>query len=417
MRQKKQNVKFINAPGAEVAGEKKSAVVDAVEQTEHAPFIPSLFTKIFVWWSVLQGLVEILKAVKDMLRIGVQRDTSMSFYVKDESSEAHALLAMAANYMNKERQESFALGGRGKSHKEKFKPHGNFVMEIEDFRVIVEKEEDKLGYYWVVHVPKEKVNGFFDIFDTFYVLSGEVDQGVYTWTGWSWRRTSSFSKNRAAFLPHKTYEILLADFKMFLTSKAWFEERGIPWRRGYLFYGIPGTGKTSTAICIARDSGKSLYCIRSKDCSSGETLESALNELPDGAIVLIEDLDCLFETAKSNRGEGAKGEDSDDDNDEGITLSDFLNAIDGAASHTNGRILIVTTNHVNQLDEALLRPGRIDRKIEFTYADQKQLEEISKKMLGEKEGKAYFKKAFLRCSEITMAEAENQLLQEALKDL
>ena len=75
---------------------------------------------------------------------------------------------------------------------------------------------------------------------------------------------------------------------------------------------------------------------------------------------------------ESNKGKGK-------DNNQGISLSGLLNAIDGVASH-EGRVLVMTTNFPEKLDEALIRPGRIDMKVGFTKATQAQICELFNRM-------------------------------------
>ncbi|KAK1778348.1 BCS1 N terminal-domain-containing protein [Copromyces sp. CBS 386.78] len=67
------------------------------------------------------------------------------------------------------------------------------------------------------------------------------------------------------------------------------------------------------------------------------------------------------------------------DRERGISLSGLLNAIDGVASH-EGRVLIMTTNKPEKLDEALLRPGRVDLQIAFLNATQEQVRELFERM-------------------------------------
>jgi chaperone BCS1 len=328
---------------------------------------------------------------------------------------------MAANFIDVNEHSSYVLEGDKSSSK--MKPWGGFVMTIEGKKVLVSTEDDgPLGKkYFIVKIPRSILERFVEVFDEYYKLSGELDVGIYKWCGWSWRRVSAVPENREAILPRGVFEGLVADAALFLKSKDWFEEKGIPWRRGYLLHGIPGTGKTSTAICFARSLNKSLYCLNSKNCSSASTLEDAMNSLPKGVVVLIEDIDCIFDSASTNRDPDAKpnsnvASSEGEEDEDGISLSDFLNAIDGATSHTNGRILVITTNHLNELDAALVRPGRIDVKIEFTHAESSELERISIKMLGLKAGKAFFKKNFARLKvPVTMAKAENLLLPEAMR--
>jgi chaperone BCS1 len=93
-------------------------------------------------------------------------------------------------------------------------------------------------------------------------------------------------------------------------------------------------------------------------------LADLLADAPINAIVLIEDIDCAF-----------AGRGSEPDKASKLSFSGLLNAIDGVAAG-EGRLLFATTNHIERLDAALIRPGRIDRKLEVSYADRDQLRRI-----------------------------------------
>jgi chaperone BCS1 len=67
-----------------------------------------------------------------------------------------------------------------------------------------------------------------------------------------------------------------------------------------------------------------------------------------------------------------------------ITFSGLLNAIDGVAAG-EGRLLFATTNHPERLDPALIRPGRIDRRVEIGHADREQLARIFRRFFPEAE--------------------------------
>ncbi|ORY19295.1 P-loop containing nucleoside triphosphate hydrolase protein [Clohesyomyces aquaticus] len=134
-------------------------------------------------------------------------------------------------------------------------------------------------------------------------------------------------------------------------SSRWYAPRGIPYRRGYLFHGPPGTGKTSLSFSLAGVYGIDVYCISLMDVGLTEsTLNQLLSDLP----------------RRSAKTKGKKL------NFEGkITLSGLLNVIDGAASH-EGHILIMTTNRPEKLNLALIRPGRVDLQVKFALAIREQ---------------------------------------------
>jgi hypothetical protein len=380
--------------------------------------------KLLAWWSVAELAWKVGIKISEYINKNNEPST-VSFCVDDGTEEHSALMAMAAVYLDDTQKTSslFKLEKSGDS-KNTFKPAGTCTINFRGHYITVEKNNPESGQYsrafWVTQVPVEVLDTFLDEFDKYLELSGNSSDGIYRWSGWCWRRVAYMPEKRVTILPEGQMESILLDAKRFLDAKDWYFEKGIPWRKGYLFYGLPGAGKTSMAICMAISLKRSLYCVSSKECSSS-TFEDALRALPRGAVVLVEDIDCIFDSSFVKRagGNAISGSDpSTPEDEESMTLSDFLNAVDGVTSHKDGRILILTTNHVERLDQAIIRPGRIDKKIEFTHANDYQLELLSKRMLGEEEGVKFFKKSLKsRKQPITMAEAENILLPIALSQI
>ncbi|KAL6705595.1 hypothetical protein ACN47E_006542 [Coniothyrium glycines] len=176
----------------------------------------------------------------------------------------------------------------------------------------------------------------------------------------------------------------------------WYAARGIPHRRGYLFFGKPGTGKTSLSFALAGVFGLDIYCVslNDKDLTESE-LANLFDTLPDRCIVLLEDIDSagvkreedptFVEVSKDvdANSESSKDVNKNTDKQDGsqgpISLSALLNVIDGAASH-EGHVLIMTTNTPEQLDAALIRPGRVDLQVGFTLATKAQIRETFLRM-------------------------------------
>ncbi len=157
-------------------------------------------------------------------------------------------------------------------------------------------------------------------------------------------------------------ESIAADAETFAAREQWYSDRGIPWRRGYLFFGAPGCGKSSFVAALASRMNYSVCMLNLSAIASDEDLINAMRSQPEKSLLLVEDVDAGFlqrENAKETR----------------ITFSAFLNAIDGIAAPT-GRILIMTTNHLEKLDPALIRAGRIDMKAEFCLATEQQAASI-----------------------------------------
>ncbi|OTA94363.1 hypothetical protein M434DRAFT_71445 [Hypoxylon sp. CO27-5] len=198
---------------------------------------------------------------------------------------------------------------------------------------------------------------------------------------------------------------VLADINEYLHPETprWYANRGIPLRRGYLFHGPPGTGKTSLSFALAGIFGLDIHVISLLEPSlTEEDLNSLFASLPRRCIVLLEDIDTAglrrspsqlqSEKDSSNTPDQSKPSKSSardwkvsdlakalkkegEDNKTGISLSGLLNAIDGVASH-EGRVLIMTTNSPEQLDDALIRPGRVDLQVAFTNATREQAKEL-----------------------------------------
>ncbi|KAL0089250.1 P-loop containing nucleoside triphosphate hydrolase protein [Phycomyces blakesleeanus] len=184
----------------------------------------------------------------------------------------------------------------------------------------------------------------------------------------NWRRTRSRPKRPLStiVIPPCLKTQLVSDAKEFLVSEKWYSDRGIPYRRGYLLYGTPGSGKTSFVYSLAGELGLNIYVVSlSNKGLTDDTLGELVSGTPNRCILLVEDVDAAF--VHRNRADGS-GTNS-------VTFSGLLNAIDGVAAQ-EGRILCMTTNHKEKLDPALIRPGRIDVRVHFENATQEQAREL-----------------------------------------
>jgi hypothetical protein len=154
-------------------------------------------------------------------------------------------------------------------------------------------------------------------------------------------------------LPQGLFESVAQRLQEFCGAREQYEWAGLPWRFGVLLSGTPGTGKTSLAHALASRLGLRLVILTLADLETDQELVDLFRGIGEQAIVLIEDIDCAFRQ-RNEGGEAAAG----------ISFSGFLNCIDGVMAPQNGRILIMTTNHPERLDPALIRPGRVDLHLE-----------------------------------------------------
>jgi mitochondrial chaperone BCS1 len=165
------------------------------------------------------------------------------------------------------------------------------------------------------------------------------------------------------FIEAAVQKTMLDNIELFLGSADWYIKRGLPYRLGLLLTGPPGTGKSSLIATLAGVFNKDVYLLSLKTISDYE-LEEAISTVPQGGFLVIEDIDRLFE--EKNREVNLT--------ETGPSLAGLLNTIDGIGAG-QGRILIATANKPELLDEALIRPGRFDFKVELGYVTPPVLRE------------------------------------------
>ena len=196
---------------------------------------------------------------------------------------------------------------------------------------------------------------------------------------------SLFSKipnrnNDTLYLPKGTYESIHEDIYDFFSEKTRNEyiNYGIPYKKTYLLYGKPGCGKTSTINCIASDFNCDIFILPLSneitdtcfiDAISGIYRSDGDDNESNKKILVLEDIDCLFEDRKSG-----------DSNKSNLSLQNLLNCLDGFTT-LDGTITIITANNVNALDDAMVRSCRIDKSINYDYADKFQTFNIFNKYI------------------------------------
>lgn len=221
-----------------------------------------------------------------------------------------------------------------------------------------------------------------------HVRRQEKRSYLYTYNdGWDYMEGYSARLLESVVLEPGEKELLVQDIAQFRRSKQRYNRLGIPYHRGYLFYGPPGTGKTSLTSALAAHFGLSIYVINLTDFSD-RSLTSAVNGVPANSVLLFEDIDCMKGSRPRVEGNPGSGQNSPvttnskESAQGGVTLSGLLNVLDGFFAPT-GVLFVMTTNHVEKLDEALLRPGRIDYKLYLGKASNHQKMELYRRFFPE----------------------------------
>lgn len=163
-------------------------------------------------------------------------------------------------------------------------------------------------------------------------------------------------------------------FKYWLKSQIWCESRKICWKRGWLLHGPPGTGKTSFIRHVAMKYGVPVVIVDLSTCTNEDLSRIWSNNIMpiSPVIVLLEDIDGIFH--------GRKNVATKDSMTKGLTFDALLNQIDGIDVNS-GVFTVITTNCIDKVDPALIRPGRVDRIIETWYMTKEQRMELANKIL------------------------------------
>lgn len=194
-----------------------------------------------------------------------------------------------------------------------------------------------------------------------------------------WDNVSAYSPRRleSVIMKPGEKEHLVDDIRRFRVARERYRRIGVPYHRGYLFYGPPGTGKTSLVSALGAHFGMSIYMVNLSEMND-RTLKNAMNWVPEGSVILFEDIDCMNAAQRRSQADGVKKETTENARTEdklGVSLSGLLNVLDGFSAPDNV-LYVMTTNDISALDAALLRPGRIDYKLYLGEACETQKVEL-----------------------------------------
>ncbi|PPD95531.1 hypothetical protein GOBAR_DD07424 [Gossypium barbadense] len=179
--------------------------------------------------------------------------------------------------------------------------------------------------------------------------AGQGNRSSTTWTHVAFEHPATFD---TLAMDEKKKREIKKDLVKFSNGKEYYAKIGKAWKRGYLLYGPPGTGKSTMVAAMANFLNYDVYDLELTTVKNNVELRRLLIETSNKSIIVIEDIDWL------------------------------LNFIDGIWSACGGeRIIVFTTNHVDKLDPALIRRGRMDKHVEMSYCRFEAFKVLAKNYL------------------------------------
>lgn len=200
--------------------------------------------------------------------------------------------------------------------------------------------------------------------------------------GWIGRERDLRKIEELVLMPEQKDE-LVQEIRDFKGSEDFYKKRGIPYQKGILLEGPPGTGKSTLALALAKEFGG--QCGTARFTLKGQTDSSFRiawqNRLDSAPTVIFDDID----TVKAVHRRDNKDVDSHPDpNKEPVTLNTLLDILDGSFGYMPGTLIILTTNHPEKLDPAIVRDGRVDLRMHIGEFEKPQILEMCNKFLEDK---------------------------------
>jgi chaperone BCS1 len=223
-----------------------------------------------------------------------------------------------------------------------------------------------------IETIKKFITDSHDVYDNdHYVKKDSISiwtpQGQSPGLYWNFYTTLVKRDTNTVILDENIKDELYNDVNKFIKNESVYNKYGIPYKRVYCLYGPPGTGKSSIIFSLASSLNKNINILNFGSGVTDGAFIALMSGMRENTILLLEDIDALF----TNR-------QAESSTDKGfLSFSTILNFLDGSL-RKNGMIIVMTTNHPEKLDPALLRKGRVDYMLEIGYITKYQIERFAK---------------------------------------
>lgn len=244
----------------------------------------------------------------------------------------------------------------------------NSILEIEikeegNAKMSNSFSKDNLFYYKRVIIRNSSLDildKFIDIIKNYQDITKPDKNYIKIYynlkNSWEFYNTISPQSIDNIYLDNKLKNNLIHYIDNFIESKDKYIKFGRLHKINILLYGVPGSGKTCLCKAIAKKYNRDVYIINFSKSLTDEVFIQLISSINKNAIILLEDIDSYFDKRNAL--------------DINVSFSCLINILDGTMSKGNGNILFITANNPENMDKALLRPGRIDKIYKFDYPDK-----------------------------------------------
>lgn len=186
------------------------------------------------------------------------------------------------------------------------------------------------------------------------VFTAVLNHNTYQWHPLCTRKHRDLN---TIYINEAVKDKLVKGITKFYEAADLYDKYGVTWKKNFLFAGPPGVGKTSMVIALASIFKKNVAKLTVTKYLQSDNLEYLFHNIKPDTFLVMEDVDALFVDREAKTG---------------VDFSTLLNCMDGITSK-RGLVTFMTTNHIEKIDKAFVRVGRIDEKYEFTYPSEQEL--------------------------------------------
>jgi chaperone BCS1 len=293
-----------------------------------------------------------------------------------------------------------------------------YMTRIEEKAASGTTPAQKAAYNFTIFSRNRKfIIDFFQEMAILNLFQKDKEVKVHSKEGNGWREICSRPPRPfdSLILDGQLKHDILHDVQGYINGEKWYRSVGVPYRRGYLFEGPPGNGKSTLVSVLAGELNEDICILNLNDYSVNDSNLSLLLSYAPAKIILIEDVDAIGLPNREDKTDGPQLVGVPEAVQQtlggrGVTFAGFINALDGVAAQ-EGKIIVMTTNHAEKLDPALIRPGRCDRRFEINNASRQQIRELFTRFFPAQEPYASRFASYFKDEEMSMAQMQEILMQ------